>query len=236
MRKYKGGPIFGAAFLLVLLAFCATGLALIARFRAEDTAGAFYAGIGRLVAASPDAPIRTLQPTATAAPALPEQCRRVAELQAEYPEVMGWVEIPDTPLSYPVLQGTDNAYYLDRLPDGTENPVGSIFLDCRCKLDEGDLILYGHNVHRGTMFGSLRSYRDAGYLEKHPAVWFYTAEAAYECPIFAAQEADAYDTTVYDPESDGGARILTLSTCTGTRRETRFVVRAYLEKSDRGPQ
>ena len=52
-------------------------------------------------------------------------------IQSKYANVVGWIYCKDTPIHYPVLQYIDNDFYLYRLPDGTSNESGSIFMDCR---------------------------------------------------------------------------------------------------------
>ncbi len=50
-------------------------------------------------------------------------------LQAVNPDVIAWIDIPGLSISYPVVQGTDNAYYLHHLFTGEYNSSGSIFAD-----------------------------------------------------------------------------------------------------------
>ena len=73
------------------------------------------------------------------------------------PQVVGWIFGPDTVISYPIVQGEDNTYYLHRLFTGESNGSGCIFLDAACAGDfSGDhSIIYGHHMKNGTMFASL---------------------------------------------------------------------------------
>ena len=73
------------------------------------------------------------------------------------PDVIGWVMIPDTKINYPILQGTDNDYYLGHTWQGVKNSVGSIFMEYRNTPDFTDYntILYGHNMNDGSMFANL---------------------------------------------------------------------------------
>ena len=73
------------------------------------------------------------------------------------PDTVAWIYGPDTVIDYPVVQGTDNAYYLNHTVDRTESIIGSIFMECTNKPDFTDdvTVLYGHHIKAGTMFSSL---------------------------------------------------------------------------------
>lgn len=73
--------------------------------------------------------------------------------------ITGWVYI-DGIVSEPIMQAEDNAYYLSHSYDGTDSRYGSAFLDCRCMLSDSFLLIYGHNVRGGQVFGSLKLLRD----------------------------------------------------------------------------
>lgn len=80
-----------------------------------------------------------------------------AGLKAVNPDVIAWIQIPALDISYPVVQGKDNAYYLHHLFSGESNINGSIFVDCHNQPDFTDqnTIVYGHNMKNGSMFGTL---------------------------------------------------------------------------------
>lgn len=180
----------------------------------------------------------------------------IPALQEVNPEVIGWIHIPDTEVSYPLLHTQDNSTYLDTAWDGTENVAGSIFLETHCSADLTDFntIIYGHNMRNGSMFGALKGYHDFDFYQEHPYIYIVTGDTIYRYAIFSAYEAgittDTYrlrfntyvkkqlalhhylESSVWDtgisPTSDD--YILTLSTCTGTGTyETRWVVQAMLD-------
>lgn len=90
--------------------------------------------------------------------------------------LIGWVKIDDTNIDYPVMQTTDNEYYLDHNLNQEYDKNGSIFMDKDCDVlkPSTNLILYGHHMKSGQMFGNLSLYSDQSYYEKHPYIQFDT--------------------------------------------------------------
>ena len=91
-------------------------------------------------------------------------------------DCIGYVEIPGTTINYPVMQTTDNEYYLDHNLNQEYDKNGSIFMDKDCDVlkPSTNFILYGHHMKSGQMFGSLSSYSEQSYCEKHPYIQFDT--------------------------------------------------------------
>lgn len=92
------------------------------------------------------------------------------------PDTIGWLSIPDTPINYPVVQGTDNETYLNRSFEGEKSKAGAIFMDQANTVNplNRNTVLYGHNMGGGRqdMFGSLLQYKDEEYFEKHRYIQF----------------------------------------------------------------
>lgn len=170
-------------------------------------------------------------------------------LQAEHPDIIGWIYCPDTPINYPIVQAEDNQYYVDRLVDGTGNGGGSIFLDFRNSSEFTDVnsVIYGHNMTNKSMFGSLRDYRQQSYYEEHPVLWIVTPELAYRVDLLAgcvtAADSDDYnlletvnelqnllskltDKSTFKSRLDPSVaeRIVVLSTCTYDYDNARYIV------------
>lgn len=103
------------------------------------------------------------------------------------PDVIAWIDIPGLSISYPVVQGTDNAYYLHHLFTGEYNSSGSIFTDCHNRPDFTDqnTILYGHNMKNGSMFGTLSHYQDQALWEASPYFCLYVPERWLKYQIFS---------------------------------------------------
>ncbi len=91
-------------------------------------------------------------------------------------KLIGWVKIDDTNIDYPVMQTSDNEYYLNHNLEQEYDRNGSIFMDKDCDVIEPstNLILYGHHMKSGKMFGGLDKYSDKEYYEKHKYIDFDT--------------------------------------------------------------
>lgn len=122
------------------------------------------------------------------------------QMLADYPNAVGWLKAPEIGIDYPVMQADNNDYYLNHLPDGTQNPVGSVFMDAQNASDLSDplTILYGHHVGDGEMFSPLIQYREQDFLQQHPVMYYITAEKVWEIQIFAAHEAGAQADYLWD--------------------------------------
>lgn len=183
-----------------------------------------------------------------------------ATLQAQYPDLYAWIEIPGIEeLSYPIMQSlTDDTYYLDYTIDGVYGYPGSIYTESTNAKDFTDFntIVYGHDMLDGTMFGSLKNYRDQDFFNNHRTITVYTPEHILTYQVFAAVTFDdRHILNTYD-FSDPGARqdyitaisslaggenivaddvavntdskILTLSTCISDQPTSRFLIQAVL--------
>ena len=90
--------------------------------------------------------------------------------------LIGWVKIDDTYIDYPVLQTVNNDYYLNHNFDQEEDKNGSIFLDKDCSIypRSTSLILYGHHMRSGRMFGQLNKYSSEKFYKEHKYIQFDT--------------------------------------------------------------
>lgn len=90
--------------------------------------------------------------------------------------LIGWVKIDDTIIDYPVMQTVNNEYYLDHNFNQEEDKNGCIFMDYQCDVIKGcdNIILYGHHMKSGKMFGTLNKYSNQSYCEEHPVIQFDT--------------------------------------------------------------
>lgn len=171
-------------------------------------------------------------------------------LQEKNPDVKGWIYIPDTELSYPLLYGKNNDFYLYRGWDKTRNNCGSIFFDFRCSasFEDFNTVIYGHRMRNDSMFGTLKYYQTEEFWQDHPTIYIVDASGVRQYDIFAAwepsvtspvysmdygtqgQRQEFLDACLAGNQLNTGIvpgpedKILTLSTCTGKGHATRWVV------------
>lgn len=169
------------------------------------------------------------------------------------PDVVGWIYGPSTQINYPIMQGEDNAYYLQHSWKGQKSVKGSIFLESTNSADLKDFrsIVYGHNMGDDSMFGELDIYTNKSYWQKRRYVYLVTDEGVWRYEVYAcykaevesdtyalrqrtdAQKADFIAMTIEQSVLDTGIvpeitdRILTLSTCVSDAKQ-RLVVHARL--------
>lgn len=110
------------------------------------------------------------------------------------PQILGWIAIPGTQLSFPLLQGEDNDFYLHHDIYGQESRYGAIFADYKADLygGESNIIIYGHHMRNGSMFGSLEEYDSRSYYEEHPSFFLFLPEEEREYEIIAVLRNDIY--------------------------------------------
>ena len=180
---------------------------------------------------------------------------QLAALQHINPQIVGWLMLEGTRLDNPVLQASDNDFYLRHNYKDEESRGGSIFMDYRNDAEELDrhTIFYGHVLRNGTMFGNLAKFVDQAYADEHPIFFYETMQTKYELHVFAAYETttdfyyietdftdDAYKAFLTEIQArsdikmpvtiDETDRIVTFSTCTtSSNKEERFVVHAKVQ-------
>lgn len=110
-------------------------------------------------------------------------------LYEENPDFAGWLTIDGTRIDYPVMSKEgDNDYYLDKNFAQQEDKNGLLILDYRCDVlsDMQNIIIYGHNMRTGVMFGTLSKYKDKSFCEEHPTIHFDNLYEENEYEVVAA--------------------------------------------------
>lgn len=176
----------------------------------------------------------------------------LSKLKKRNSDVIGYLEIPDTTISYPVMQTKEEPdFYLNHDIDKNCSFYGTPYLSAYCDLEKSDnLIIYGHNINGGRMFGALTQYKDESFYQKHKNIYFITEgkrkyeifavisvnkysfpywrfvmaqdEADYDEFINKVKQYSLYDTGITPKYGD---KLITLSTCDNSRgHDHRFVV------------
>ena len=188
-----------------------------------------------------------------------EEDKILPELKAIYErnnDLVGWIKIDDTVVDYPVIQSEDSEFYLTHDFDREENVNGQIILDPKCDpyTPSYNLVISGHHMNNGSMFGGLPQYRDYSYWQTHKIVEFDNLMERKQYVIFAAFYSADYDeyeegfrynadiqykidavqwleeireNQIFDTEIDAqfGDEFVTLTTCDRSRRQDgRFVL------------
>ena len=123
----------------------------------------------------------------------------IIRLSNKNSDFVGWLTIEDTVIDYPVMKSKEEnpEYYLHRDFDKNYSYSGSLFIGEKCDENSEVFIVYGHNMSADTMFGTLDSYRDSIFAEKHKDIVFQTPAGKRVYRVFAA-----FKTKVSKEESD----------------------------------
>lgn len=91
------------------------------------------------------------------------------KLLQKNPDTRAWIKLKRTNINYPIVQGSNNDFYLYRMFNKEYNRKGSIFVDSRIENPFQDFmtIVYGHNMKDNTMFSHLMDYKDQEFYDKH---------------------------------------------------------------------
>ena len=114
------------------------------------------------------------QSNTTSSPLITRNMKKLKEMNSD---CIGWIYIEDTKVNYPVMYTPQEAEkYLRKNFYGKYSTGGVPFIDIRCPLNSKNLIIYGHNMKNGTMFGGLKKFLDEDYRKAHKTIEFETAE------------------------------------------------------------
>lgn len=233
-----------------------------------DTAAQYIVSEPEVTASAPaeateanDEPEESVQETSVISEEAPEQEIETAPITIDFdtllqdcPDTIGWLYAVDGSVNLPVVQGTDNQYYLTHLPNGKYSSGGSLFLDYLNEADFSDetSFIYGHNMKNGTMLQPVLEYQKQAYYDANPVMYLLTPEQNYKLELFAGVltdiESDVYTFSFESPESKQAFiddlvtrstfvpvsvptaedRLVCLSTCAYDFEDARYVVFAKL--------
>lgn len=157
---------------------------------------------------------------------------------------VGWLIVEGTDINYPVVKYKDNSYYLNHDFYNNINSSGWVFMDYKNKLDDMNLVIYGHHRRDGSMFGSIdKLFKNKSNYE----ILFITTEGTTKYQIFSVYSIDKNDNynlnnydefdkyikkiknrseIEFDEKIKNVEQIITLSTCNSNNKE-RLVVHGY---------
>lgn len=110
-------------------------------------------------------------------------------------DMIAWITVPDTNIDYPVMwTPEDEEYYLYRDFNGKDNKDGCLLLDTDSCVDPltTNLIIHGHNMKSGAMFGRLTNYEQESYYNQHKTITLYTEEKQRNYEIIAVFRSQVY--------------------------------------------
>ena len=167
-------------------------------------------------------------------------------------DFMGWLKINGTSIDEPIVQGDDNAHYLEYDYTGAKNYAGAVFLDYKNQGNfyDNHMSLYAHYMEDGTMFHDLHKYKEEDFLTDYPVITLSGLRETKEYEIFSVHVVSAYDYYLYLNLSDDALKeyaehfkrvsmhdktvsfpnelkILTLVTCTYEFENARLLIHAY---------
>ena len=175
-----------------------------------------------------EAPAESVTDTETETSAEPTE-QSVAEhniqaLISENADCIGWLSIDGTSINYPVMYTpSEPQKYLRRSFYGQYSQSGVPFLDSRCSMNGGNLIIYGHNMRNGTMFSDLKKYVNREFLNAHRTVKFETADGVQTFTVTEVLKTNTADPW-YDRTTCEDGRHLILSTCYGSGKDGRLLI------------
>ena len=245
-KKGKADIFYNVAILVCLAVFLVSGGLLLKRYFDDRRSESEFAALESLIVS--DAPAADGEETNSA---------KFAALRDQNSDFIGWISIEDTKLDFPVMYAPNNKDFYLRHDFNKEYSVyGVPYLDEKTTLGANDqsenLVIYGHNMKTGTIFGCLTGYKEAGYYQQHPYVQFDTVYGDGTYEVFAAfsidvaadtsfvynqyvdMDEETYDTYVDEVISRSdvdtgirpvyGEQLLTLSTCEYSSDNGRYVV------------
>ena len=181
------------------------------------------------------------------------------KLYLQNEDMVGWISIAGTTINYPVMQSRNNPnFYLKHNFEKEYSDLGTPYVQENCDIAESDnLVIYGHHIKGGKMFGALEDYKSKSFYEEHKNIQFDTLTEQAEYEIVAVFKTVAYSSegfryydfvdaeneedfnsyvgkckelALYDTgvTAEYGDRLITLSTCEYSARNGRLVVVAKM--------
>lgn len=108
------------------------------------------------------------------------------ELKSINSDYKMWIQIENTNINYPVVQGSDNDYYLKHNFRKESNISGTVFVESANDIDnDKNIILYGHNMRNGTMFNNITNYKEESFFNEDNKINIIMNNTLYEYEAFS---------------------------------------------------
>lgn len=123
-----------------------------------------------------------------------------AELFLQNTDTVGWIQIADTNINYPVMQTPDNPdFYLKHGFDKGYTDYGCPYVqeNCDVHMPSDNIIIYGHHMKNGSMFADLEKFKSEDFYKEHKTISFNTLTDKHEYEIVAV-----FKTFVYSDSPD----------------------------------
>ena len=250
MRKYKMQIcMIATVCLLGTAVFC--GFKIYHHFAQVDKQTEAFEQIAEVVEQAPEEALPEDTPVSEGENVL----AKYNDLYLQNEDMVGWISIANTKVNYPIMQTPNNPdYYLKHNFDKEYSELGVPYIQENCDLATSDnLIIYGHHIKGGKMFGALEDYKSKSFYEEHKTIQFDTLTEQAEYEIVAVFKTVAYSSegfryydfvnaenekdfvafiakckelALYDTgiEAKYGDRLITLSTCEYSAPNGRLVV------------
>ncbi|TCD46652.1 SrtB family sortase [Streptococcus sp. X16XC17] len=121
-------------------------------------------------------------------------------------DVIGWIDVYGTKIDYPIVQGQDNAKYLNTTVLGEYSTAGSIFLDYRNSKDFSDFnnIIYGHYMAERKMFGDMEKFLEKDFFDQHKFAAINRNDLpSFGITFFAFIKTEGTDQEIFSPAVSG---------------------------------
>lgn len=188
MKKEKGYLILG---LICLVCAVITGGLLLRYGLQSQKQQEQYDAIAQIYHANAGQPDEEALPDAdkTSPDTADGELPAITGLQEINPDCVGWIQIPDTGLDYPVVY-RDNQYYLTHNFMNEKASAGAVFLDESCDPDGDIRLLHGHHMKDGSMFGILKKYKKADFRDAHREIVYQDGQKEGRYKVVALLLAD----------------------------------------------
>ena len=190
-------------------------------------------GVGNLAYTLMGATVGNHYYASLAEQAAPADTVDFAKLSAVNPEIRAWVRLTDTAIDLPVVQTTDNSFYLTHRFDEKKNKLGTPFIDMGNAGDFSDrhTVIYGHALSSGAMFGSLWEYENPNYFARNPQIQLFLPDGSQlTLAVFACSRVDGVRSAIPIAFSDEATF---LSFIEGLKASSAFTSNIEVTSSDR---